>query len=159
MGSGVIRRLLVPTTICLLLVGGVSSCGGAEANQGGGDASGGLKPEDVRPALAGLPYKISLRSVPPPGPDVAAFRGAAEGPHNTTIHFSIGIGSPAFPVQLPGAGTREAVSNGAAGFTFNSDAGLPERFPRKAQWDEAGHIGTVMEEKLCKRATGEPCPI
>jgi len=60
---------------------------------------------------------------------------------------------------LPGVGASQAVSNGPAGFAFNSDAAIPKRFPTKAQWDEAAHMTSEMEEALCERATAEACPI
>lgn len=141
----------------------LSACGGGEGQAATSEhqasGHGGLRAEDVGPVLATLPYKIRLRPAQPPGPDDGAFRGSARGPKNTLVEFSIGVGPEAFAVPLPGIGTVHAVSNGDAGFAFNSYVSSPGgRFSRPGQWDEAVRMVVEMEERLCRKATGEACP-
>jgi hypothetical protein len=136
------------------------ACGGGSAGASGGAGAGsGLRVQDVRPTLADSPFAIDLRSVKPPRHDDAAFQGTATGPHHTVVKFSIGIGPEAFAVPLPGIGTVHAVSNGAAGFAFNDYASGGGDFKTAAQWNEAVQMVVEMEEKLCRKATGEACPV
>jgi hypothetical protein len=157
------RELALVFSVCLLLSVGVllGGCGGgegdADAHLAATSGSGGLRPEDVRPALSNLPYKIELKQVHPSVHDNAAFLGTAVGPHHTVVKFSIGLGAEAFAIPLPGIGTVHAVSNGAAGFAFNDNTAVPADFPTKAQWNEAPRMAVDMEESLCRKATGKPC--
>lgn len=148
--------------ICLTMFIGatLAACGGGAADASGSSESdaGGLRASDVRPALAELPYKISLKAVQPPPHDDAAFRGVAVGPLHTRVEFSIGIGPQALAVPIRGIGTMHAVSNGAAGFAFNDTTSGGGDFKTVAQWNEAVRMVVDMEEKLCRRATGQACP-
>lgn len=147
------RPLVVITVFAgLLSAGSLSACGYA------GASSGALRPADVRPALASLPYDIELRSVKPPTHDTAAYLGTAVGPHHTVLKFSIGLGGPALAVSLPGIGSMHAVSNGVAGFAFNSNSSVGEDFPSNAQWKEVAKMEVDIEEQLCRRAAGKSCP-
>jgi len=73
--------------------------------------------------------------------------------------FSIGLGEYAKAIPLPGIGTRFAVSNGDAGFVFNSNASEGNDFSSKDEWEEVARMEVAVEERLCRRATGKPCPI
>lgn len=159
------RSLLRPSVARVALAGllataSLSACGGgASASFGEGADSGGLTPAEVRPALATLPYSIDLKTVEPPAHDSAAFLGTAVGPHHTVLEFTIGLGNQAFAVPLPGIGTMHAISNGAAGFAFNSNSSVGKDFPSNARWKEVAKMEVEIEERLCRRATGEACPV
>jgi hypothetical protein len=75
------------------------------------------------------------------------------------MKFTIGLGEYAIPLPLPGIGTRFAVSNGEAGFVFNSNASEGKDFSSRNEWEEVGKMEVAIEERLCRRATGKPCPI
>lgn len=152
--------LILLVTACVLGVVVNAACGGgASANFSMGSDAGGLVAADVRPALSSLPYVIHLQALKPPARDTAAFRGVAIGPFHTVLKFSIGLGGYAKPIPLPGIGTRFAVSNGEAGFVFNSNASEGKDFSSKDEWEEVGKMEVDIEERLCRRATGKPCPI
>jgi hypothetical protein len=158
MASGCRSILLV--TACLLGGVAVAACGGgASASSDVGPHAGGLAAADVRPALSSLPYEIHLQALKPPARDTAAFRGRAVGRFHTVMKFTIGLGEYAIPLPLPGIGTRFAVSNGEAGFVFNSNASEGKDFSSRNEWEEVGKMEVAIEERLCRRATGKPCPI
>jgi hypothetical protein len=94
-----------------------------------------------------------------PARDAAAFRGHAIGPFHTVLKFTIGLGRDSMPIPLPGIGTRFAVYNGDAEFVFNDNSSVGGDFASKAQWDEVARMSVDIEERLCRRATGDPCPI
>jgi hypothetical protein len=77
---------------------------------------------------------------------------------NTLVEFSIGVGPEAFAVPLPGIGTVHAISNGDAGFAFNDYVSGGGHFNRPGEWKTAIHMVFEMEERLCRKATGEACP-
>jgi hypothetical protein len=144
------------------LIGGVAiaGCGGgASASSDVGSGGGGLVAADVRPALSSLPYEIHLHALKPPARDAAAFRGRAIGRFHTVMKFTIGLGEDAMPISIPGIGTRFAVSNGEAGFVFNSNASEGKDFSSKDEWEEVAKMEVAVEERLCRRATGDPCPV
>lgn len=146
---------------CLLGAAALAACGGsANAKSGSPLSSGGLSAADIRPALASLPYEIHVREVDAPPRDTAAFRGHAAGPFHTVLKFTIGLGRNAMPIPVQGAGTRFAVYNGdEAGFVFNDNSSVGADFPTNAQWKEVSKMSVDIEERLCRRATGKPCPI
>jgi hypothetical protein len=68
----------------------------------------------------------------------------------------------------PGAGTASAYGDSRDGFVYNDDLQLPDphhtwiraaRFRTPAQWSEATTMSVKMMEKLCRAASGKPCPI
>lgn len=143
--------LCIGLSFLLLAVG----CGAAN----GDPAIGKLEPADVRTALRTLPFEFALKRVREPKANIASFQGRAHGPHDTTLEFSIGIGDPPRPVPVPGAGTKHVVWNEEAGFVFNDDGEIAEKFETAAQWREVSRMATKVEQSLCRAATGEPCPI
>jgi hypothetical protein len=156
MGSG--RRSVLLVAVCLF--GGIAigaSASGASARSDVGSGGGALSEANVRSVLSSLPYEVHFHELKPPARDTAAFRGHAIGPFRTVMKFTIGVGQYAIP--LPGIGTRFAVSNGEAGFVFNSNASEGKDFTSKNKWEEVGKMEVTVEERLCRRATGNPCPV
>ncbi len=124
------------------------------------DREGGkLEPSDVRSALRTLPYDFKLGRVKGPSGNTASFVGKANGPHNTTLEFSIGIGNPPSAIPVSGVGTKHVEWFDEMGFVFNDNGELVLKFKTTAQWREVARMAVDVEESLCKAATRKPCPI
>ena len=124
----------------------------------GGVGSGKLRGDEVEGVLRALPFKTHVETVTPPTGDDAAFRGTANRA-GVEIRFSIGVGNLPVPVPIPGLGTRRAIGEGELGFSFNTDANYADAFKTGAEWYKATPIATEIEESLCKKVTGRPCPV
>lgn len=48
---------------------------------------------------------------------------------------------------------------GGGNFWVWDDSALQAREGTKAQWNEAARISVGIEEALCRKETGDPCPI
>lgn len=118
-----------------------------------------LEPSDVRPALRVLPYDLKLRRVKGPFDNAASFTGKAQGPHHATLKFSIGIGNPPHAIPVPSAGTKHVEWFEEMNFVFNDDGEIGLKFETAAQWREVARMATDIVERLCRAATGKPCPI
>lgn len=126
-----------------------------------------LGPEETKRLLRQLPYRYTFRRVAAPHGVGAAVAGRAVGSHRTIVNFGIALGGKrAVPVLR--AGTRYAYGYSRGGFIFTSDL-LTEgpdgrlvpnpQLRTAAQQNEASEMTVAMTDKLCKAATGEPCPI
>lgn len=143
--------LIVATT-------GVGSCG---------LGSGVLSSSEAKQVLLQLPYRYHWRQVELPEGASGALAGTAFGKHHTIVHFGISLGAEPQAVPVPRAGTSVADYELENGFVFNDDLGVAGKkgnvrwggqFHTAAQWNEAASIVVDMEEKLCKAASGKPCP-
>lgn len=114
---------------------------------------------EVRPALRGLAFPYRLRRVSAPGGDDAAFLGVAHNGGGATLHFSIGIGDVPTMVVIPHTRRQDPVGNVSLGFVFNDDTADGRKFSSAVGWHAAMHMATEVEEAICKKAAGEPCPI
>ena len=127
-----------------------------------------LSAGESRQLLRQLPYRYEFRKVPKPEGAEAALAGRAVGPHHTVLNFGIALGRRTEGVPVPGAGTTESFSYPRGGFVFTTDTFVrgPDghlvpgpQFETAAQWRESSRMEVMMTDKLCKAATGEPCPI
>ena len=143
-------------------------CGGSANGQSSVGSSRVLSSAEAKRLLLQLPYRYRWRPVELPEGASGALAGTVFGKHHTVVHFGISLGPEAEAIPVPQAGIVTPVYYPRGGYVFNDDlvvAGKNETFhPGKqfhtaAQWDEAGTMVVEMEEKLCKAATGEPCPV
>jgi hypothetical protein len=140
--------------LAVLLAASPTVLAGCGDSTGGG--SGTLNADDVAPALRGLPFSAHVRSVRAPAGDEAAFMGTAERA-GVVVRFSVGLGES--PVPLPSVGTARAIGEGTLGFVFNTDGNYVHAFKTGAEWYKAADTATAIEEQLCKKASGKPCPV
>lgn len=143
-------------SLCIVACGGGASADGLGAEGAGAD---GLSGAEVLSALEGLPFEHQLTKVRPPKGAETAFRGIARGSKGETVHFAITVGDNPVALPVDGAGTVHAVLNGTSGFTYNDDSAIGKRFRTTAQWHQAMHMATTIEERLCRKATNEPCAV
>jgi hypothetical protein len=149
-----------------------SGCGNdAGANGEGLGGSGGtrtLSVKETKRLLRELPYRYKFRSVAAPEGAEAAVAGRAVGRHRTILNFGIALGHGHQAVPVPKAGTIYSYGYPRGGFIFTNDIFIKGRGVRMvpnprlhtaAQWDEASEMSVMMTDKLCRAATGEPCPI
>lgn len=123
------------------------------------DSADRLQRSDVRPALRDLPFQYKIWAIKPPTGDDAAFRGVAHGKYRTTLHFSIGLAIHPRAIPIPRTKLQDPTGEGEAGFAFNSDSSDATKFKNKAQWETVGKMAVEIEERLCKKANGRPCPV
>lgn len=120
-----------------------------------------LSAEEAKHLLLQLPYRYKWREVETPKGASDALAGTAIGRHHTILHFGISLGTEGEPVPVPQSGVRDPLYYYAGGFVFTDDiivpGGISKQIHTGSQWDEASRMEVEMEEKLCKRVTGEPC--
>jgi hypothetical protein len=131
---------------------------GCSAAQSG---DGKLHGQDVRSALGSLPFPHKLWEIKSPKGDEIAFRGVSysKGKLKAILHFSIGVGERPVAVKIPRTRLQDPVGNNEAGFAFNDDSADAKKFKTVPQWHAAMHMATEIEERLCKKANGKPCPV
>lgn len=148
--------------IVLLML--VSGCGGSA--DGESSTSRVLKTSEAKQLLQQLPYHYEFRhtAIPRGASGALAGRAANKG---VTINFGITLGRHPHGVSVPKAGTGEAYGYPRGGFVYTDDLRVPgrdgkwmlnKRFHTTAEWHHAADINVAIEEKLCRAATGEPCP-
>jgi hypothetical protein len=150
--------------VCLLaLMAGVSACGGFAK----GDGTHVLSSKEAKNTLLKLPYRYRFRKVAIPKGASGALAGRATTAHGTFLNFGVALGREPGVVSVPRAGTNSAYGYSEGGFVFTDDLQVagkhhtwhrPARFHTERQWNEAISIAVKMQEKLCKAATGSPCP-
>lgn len=154
------RSCLLVLGICLSLGFGVFGCGSGHEN------SGSFTEADIKDILQQLPYRYEFRRVQLPRGASAAIAGRVYGPHHTWFDFGIAIGNSGAAIPVPRAGVSGAVGN--PGFVFTDNELVRSRgagwepgpqFHTSAQWDEASHMATEINERLCRVITGNPCPV
>ena len=126
-----------------------------------------LSEREVKLLLLDLPYHYKFRKVKVPKNASGALAGVATTARGTFLNFGVALGGDADPVPVPKAGTNSAYGYPDGGFVFTDDLlipgphghwHIPKRFHGRAEWNEAGHMGVTMQEKLCKAVTNKPCP-
>jgi hypothetical protein len=140
---------LMTCAAVVLALGGCSNAQGDDRLQGG----------EVRSALTNLPFPYKLWTVKPPVGAEAAFRGVAHGKHKSTLHFAITVGDSPEPILIPKTKLQNPYGSAKAGFVFNSDSAEGTKFQTNSQWYAAMDMSVAIQERLCKKATGEVCPI
>jgi hypothetical protein len=135
-------------------IAGVALLAVALVGIGCGSTDDDLQADQVEPALRATGYPIKLRQVE--RDKGTGFVGVARGPHNTRIRFSISLGE--FPIRVSGK-TQDLIVYHNANFTFNDNINNVRKFGNGARWDEAVSISLALQERLCRAATGDPCPI
>lgn len=165
-----IRDLLKSSCVpfSLLIVLGTFAIGCGSPATGDSSSPHVLTATEAKRLLLQVPYHYRWRKVPLPEGASAALAGTATGRHHTILHFGISLGTEADAVPVPNAGLLDPYNySEGGGFVFNDDLEVPgknetvhrsKQFHTAAQWDEATSMEVEMEEKLCKAATGRPCP-
>lgn len=153
-----VKRQLVRLGLLIAVVGAIVGCGSSTK----GAPSHVLSAREAEHLLLQLPYRYRWRQVKLPKGASDALAGAVVGKHHTIVHFGISLGTEPQAVPVPRAGTLTPYYYWGGGFVFNDDLVLPKgigrQFHTAAQWNEATTMTVAMQEKLCKAATGEPCP-
>lgn len=107
-------RVLISVLLCALFL--TAGCGSTGRN--GHDA--GLSPDQVRPALARLPYRIALHQHESSGNTV--FVGRATSRRGLHVDFGIAIcGSSCFGSLPPIPGAQPGSATGATGWAYNGN--------------------------------------
>jgi hypothetical protein len=75
------------------------------------------------------------------------------------MRFSIGLGDPPQAVPVDGVGVSRATYLPELGFVFNTDAEFGSKFETASAWHAAGRMATEIEEQLCRKVSGKPCPV
>ena len=164
------RGGLVVWLLCAAALASVGSgCAGGDAeadNLASGDTHV-LGVEETKQLLRQLPYRYEFRSVPTPEGADNAVAGRAVGPHKTVLNFGIALGRGHVGVPVPRAGIAESYGYQRGGFIFTTDTFVKgsngrlepgPQFKTAAQWREASRMEVKMTDRLCREATGEPCP-
>jgi hypothetical protein len=145
-----------------------SGCGGGATSSSAQSPPGPLRVSEAKQLFRELPYSIQFEPVRVPDGADGAFAGRAVGSRGTVVHFGVSLGDRPAAVPLSGAGTASAYGDSRDGFVYNDDLQIPDphhtwlraaRFRTAAQWSEATTMSVKMMEKLCRAASGKPCPI
>jgi hypothetical protein len=162
------RRLIQLSTLAILASVLGIGCGAGGTASSPQSSTGPLRVSEAKRLFRELPYSIQFEPVRPPDGADGAFAGRAVGSHGTIVHFGVSLGDRPAAVPLPGAGTASAFGDSRDGFVYNDDLQVPgpghtwirsARFRTAAQWSEATTMSVKMMEKLCRAASGKPCPI
>jgi hypothetical protein len=165
------KALLTYLVVGIAAAWALAGCGANLEGSPVGGASGEthvLSVEESKQALRQLSYRYKFRRVPNPLGAEAAVAGRAIGPHHTVLNFGISLGRRTKGVPVQGVGTAESYGYSRGGFTLTTDMFVRSpsgrlvpgpQFKTEAQWREASHMEVMMTDKLCKAATGKPCPI
>lgn len=156
-----VLRLLLIVSICASVAG----CGGSSADAGAPRV---LTQNETKHLLLEFPYRFSFQHVALPQSATGAIGGRINGPRHTSFDFGLSLGKSAEPVLVPDTNLPNVVRVGPAGFVWTDNTTRRARNGKLivgrsihsgAQLREAGHIEVEIEEKLCKAATGKPCPV
>lgn len=167
-GCSMARNSYVGVMSALICLSVLAGCGGTgEADESHARQTQFLTGGEIRQTLSRLPYRFRYRSVDVPDGAVSAVAGTAYGRHGTVLNFGIAFGGSAEAVSVPKAGIDS--SFGYRGlFVFTDDfmyrnaKGKLITAPQLktgAQVSEASRISVGITDRLCKSATGEPCPV
>jgi hypothetical protein len=125
-----------------------------------------LNAAQVKQALRRLPYRYEFLPAARPDGAYSAVAGTAFGRHGTVVHFGVAFGRSTEGVPVPPAGTDSAFVYRNL-FVYTDDlqwrtGGKLVTTPRLKtgrQWREAWDINVDITGRLCRSATGEPCPV
>lgn len=106
-------------------------------------------------AIEGLPYRVTLREA-----SEGVLVGTARGHHDAVVHFAASEGEGERPEDIPPRLIHlDKNVMGGGGFRVWEDSEAPHPGEPAAEWDERGRIALAIEEALCRKETGEACPI
>lgn len=167
-------KLICTLLLVALCLYGMVGCGASSEGETSGRSesgtSGGMRlltAQEVKRTIRQLPYRFEFRSIPSPDGAYSAVAGRAIGRHRTTVNFGISFGRAADAVPVPRAGTDSTYTYHNL-FVYTDDLqwrnakGTLVSNPRLksgAQWREAIEINVDITGRLCRLATGEPCPV
>jgi hypothetical protein len=167
--SRLIKAAAAAALLTLALVAG--GCGSASARDDGTQQESGhqqLNPAVAKEAIQGLPNRVVFKHVAVPEGATGALAGRAFGRYGAYLDFGVAFGPRPKPVPVPEAGITELEGFPKLGMVFTSNVlmrgkgsnWVPARHLKTyAQYREAENMVTAIEEQLCKKATGEPCPV
>jgi hypothetical protein len=106
-------------------------------------------------AIEGLPYRVTMREA-----SEGVLVGTARGHHDAVVHFAVSEGEGEPPADIPPRLIHlDKNVTGGGGFTVWEDSEAPHPGESVAEWHERTGIGIAIEETLCRKETGEACPI
>lgn len=126
-----------------------------------------LTSDEVRRTLRQLPYRYEFHPVAPPAGAYSAVAGTAVGQRGTVVNFGVAFGRSTQAVPVPRAGTDSTFSYRNT-FIFTDDLQFTNergklvtnsRLKTSAQWKEAIEMSVELTGRLCRSATGAPCPV
>jgi hypothetical protein len=110
---------------------------------------------EAREAVEALPYRTSMREV-----SEGVLVGTARGRHGAVLHFAISEGETHEPQGIPPRLVHvDKNVMGGGGFTVWEDSEASHSGEARGEWRERGFIAVEIEEALCRKATGEACPV
>jgi hypothetical protein len=127
----------------------------------GGSGSRGAEPlqvDQLNALLQDLPYVTRVREIPAPAGDDDAFEVVAKRGH-LTVHLTAAVGDPPLPVELPGPGPSGEIGIPSLELAFDSDTNDVHRFKTHRESIEAVNMAVDIEERICRKVSGEPCPV
>jgi hypothetical protein len=106
-------------------------------------------------AIEGLPYSVKAREA-----SEGVLVGSARGHHGAVVHFAIseGEGEPAMDIP-PHLTHVDKNVMGGGGFTVWEDGEAWHHGESAVKWRERQEIAVEIEEALCRKETGDACPI
>jgi hypothetical protein len=106
-------------------------------------------------AIKGLPYSVEVREA-----SEGVLVGSARGHHGAVVHFAIseGEGEPAGDIPPRLIHVDKNVMGGG-GFTVWEDAEAWHHGESAVKWRERLEIAVEIEEALCRKETGDACPV
>lgn len=164
-GAGTACVALLILVVMALSANGASACACGEFR--GPVVTRLLTASEVKRALRPLPYRFEFRSVALPAGAYSAIAGTAVGRHETAVNFGIAFGRSTEGVPVPPAGTDSAFAYRNL-FVYTDDLQwrnakgrlvTTPRLKTGTQWREAWRISVDITDRLCKSATGKPCPV
>lgn len=156
--------------VCAVMLVAFCVCAAVGCGDSEGEASQGTKlltVDEVKRTLRQLPYRYEFRSVTPPAGAYSAIAGTAVGRHGTAVNFGVAFGRSTQAVPVPLAGTDSTFSYRNT-FIFTDDLQFANekgklvtnpRLKTGAQWKEAIEMSVELTGRLCRSATGAPCPV
>lgn len=157
------RACAVMLTVLCFCTG--AGCGGSEEEASHNTTL--LTADEVKRTFRQLPYRYEFRPVTPPAGAYSAVAGTAVGRRGTVVNFGVAFGRSTQAVPVPRAGTDSTFSyRNTFIFTddlqFTNERGKLVTNPRLKtgeQWKEAIEMSVELTGRLCRSATGAPCPV
>lgn len=105
-------------------------------------------------AIEGMPYRVSVREA-----SEGVLVGRIQGDNEVVVRFAASEEGPE-PVDIPPRLVHaEKEVTGGGGFWVWDDAEFWATHGTGAQWNEAAKISVGIDEALCRKFTGDPCPV
>jgi hypothetical protein len=113
----------------------------------------GLSPAEAADAIEAMPYQVKVGETP-----THVLVGSVQGHQGFVVHFAAADSLDAAGVP-PRLRRLAPEPSGGANFWVWDDSVLEAEEGTKAQWSEAARISVGIEDALCRKETGDPCPI